>query len=174
MFKWWKNHNEIRATDYTLRLKRRFRECVDVIYQEAGREFLFGGDLVGKSWRQINISLPRTLPDQDIERIAPRLAAALTKLRYEYVIVQVHGTEEVPASEQEGALGKLREMGYEPEVGPEGRTLKLTKRGDWMSPGHEHAKEPALQMMQLINSVRGKRARVKILAKSDSAIADFV
>jgi hypothetical protein len=67
MLEWWKTRNDVRTADYTLRLKRRFREWVHVIDQEAGRDFHFSGELVGKSWSQINISLPKALPDQDIQ-----------------------------------------------------------------------------------------------------------
>ena len=169
MLSWWKPRNEVRTPDYTLRLKSRFRELVDVIYREGDREFVFGGELVGKTWRQINISLPKTLPDQDIQRIVPRLAAALTKLRHEFVISKISGIQVVSETEQAAASAKIREMGYEPEVDADGSQLKLTKGPNWKKPGDKQAREQALQLMGLINAARGKHARVEILAKSDSA-----
>jgi hypothetical protein len=172
MFSRWKSWNQVRTPDYKLRLKPRFRELVDVIYQEGGREFVFSGELVGKTWRPINISLPNTLPDQDIQRIVPRLAAALRKLRHEFVISKISGIQVAPQTEQAAGFTTIREMGYEPEVDVEGSQLKLTKGLNWKKPGDKQAKEQALQMMRLINAARGKRARVEILAKSDSAEGD--
>ena len=169
MFSWRKPRNEVRMPDYTLRLKSRFRELVDVFYHEGDREFVFGGELVGKTWRQINISLPNNLSDQDIQRIVPRLATALTKLGHEFVISKISGTQVVPETEQAAASAKMCEMGYEPEVDAEASQLKLTKGPNWKKPEDQQAKEQALQMMGLINAARGKRARVEILAKSDSA-----
>jgi hypothetical protein len=174
MFSWWKPRNEVRTPDYTLRLKRRFRELVDVIYTEGDREFVFGGELVGRTWGQINISLPNTLPDQDIQRIVPRLTAALTELRHEFVISKISGIEVVPETEQAASSAKILEMGYEPEVDAAGSQLKLTKGPNWKKPGGEPANEQALRIMRLINAARGKRARVEILAKSDSAAVDFL
>jgi hypothetical protein len=174
MFRWWKPRNEVRTSDYTLRLKSRFRELVDVIYREGDREFVFGGELVGKTWRQINISLPNTLSDQDIQRIVPRLAAALTKLRHEFVISRISGIQVVSETERAAGFAKIREMGYEPEVDAESSQLKLTKGPNWKKPEGKEAKERAQQLMRLMNSARGKRARVEVLAKSDSAEVDFL
>jgi hypothetical protein len=172
MFSWRKPRNEVRTPDYTLRLKSRFRELVEVIYNEGDRKFVFDGELVGKTWRQINISLPNNLSDQDIQRIVPRLAAALTKLRHEFMISKIASIEVVPDTEQAAGFAEIREMGYEPEVDAEGSQLKLTKGPNWKKPEGKQAKEQALQMMRLINAARGKRARVEILAKSDSAEVD--
>jgi len=174
MFSWWKPRNEVRTPDYTLRLKRRFRELVEVIYSEGHCKFVFHGELAGKTWRQINISLPNTLPEQDLQRIAPRLAAALAKLGHEFVISKVSGLQVVPETEQAAALAKMREMGCETEVGAEGLKLKLTKGLNWKKPNNEQAKEQALQITQLISAARGKRARVEVLAKSDSAEVNFL
>jgi hypothetical protein len=172
MFSWWKPRNEVRTPDYTLRLKSRFRELVDVIYREGDREFVFAGELVGKTWRQINISLPNNLSGQDIQRMVPRLAAALTKLRHEFVISKICGIQVVSETEQAAAFAKIREMGYELEVDVDGSQLKLTKGPNWEKPGAKLAKERALQLMRMMNAARGKRARVEILAKSDSAEVD--
>jgi hypothetical protein len=173
MLEWWKTRNEVRTADYTLRLKRRFRECVHVIDQEAGRDFHFSGELVGKSWSQINISLPKALPDQDISALDSPVRSRSLATNTSSSECLAPRTEEVPASEQEAALGKMREMGYEPEVGTEGARLEITKTPDWNRPGPQQAKEQALQMMRLIKA-RGKRTCVEILAKSDSAVDDFV
>jgi hypothetical protein len=174
MFDWWKPKNEVRTAEYTVRLQRRFRECVEVIYRDGSREFLFNGELVGNKWHQVNISLPKTLPDQDVQRIVPRLSAALTKLTYDYLITRVGEIEDVPLTEQEAALAGMRELGFEPQVGAQSSTLKLSKAANWKKPDTAQAKEQAQQLMRLVTAARGKRRRIEILAKSDSAIAEFL
>ena len=175
MFDWRKKpKNQVRTPEYTLRLERRFRECVDVIYQEGNAKFQFNGELTGPKWQQLNVSLPQTLPGQDLQRIVPRLASAIANLGYDYLITRPGETQDVPATEQAAALTGMRELGFEPEVGAEGSTLKLNRAANWTNPTSEQAKEQALQLMRLVSAARGKRARVEILAKSAAAVADFL
>jgi hypothetical protein len=186
MFRWWKSRQdstsgvsseariEFRSPGFAVRLKRRFRELVEVIYTDDAGEFVFQGELVGAKWQQINISPPRTMPDEDLRQVLPRLTSALTKLRHEFVIFRVSGAQAVPEAEQAAATAKLREMGYEPEVGAPGSALKLSKSANGEPVSGERAKEQALEISRLFNPARGQRPQVEILAKSESAEVNFL
>jgi len=65
-------------------------------------------------------------------------------------------------------------MGYEPIVSGDRSQITLKKLPTWKPPAIELAKQQAPKMMRLIGAVRGKRSEIEILAKSESANAEFI
>ena len=174
MFGWLKSSSKITTPSYSLRIKPRFRELVEVFYSEDGRKYCLSGERVGREWRQINLSMPRTFPVDDLERVVGNLAAGLRKLGHEFVIYKIGDPLPVPADEQSSAVAKLQEIGYEPVVSASGIQITLEKSPTWRAPALEQAKRQAPELMRLIWAVSGKRPKIEVLAKSESAIVDFI
>jgi hypothetical protein len=186
MFRWWKSRQdstsgvsseariEFRSPGFAVRLKRRFRELVEVIYTDDASEFVFQGELVGAKWQQINISPPKMMLEENLQRVLPRLTTALTELRHEFVIFRVSGAQIVPKAEKAAATAKLRKIGFETEIAAEGSALKLRKSNNWKPVSGERAKQQALEISPLINPARGRCQQVEILAKSESADVNFL
>ena len=170
MFDWLRRRFGKREA-YRVRIKQGFRECVEVVYSEEGRQVSLGGERVGKDWKQINVEMPSSVPEQDLPRILANLSEALSARRVEFVIFRVGEPEAVPEEEQAAAVRGLRAMGLEPISSDDGRRLELRKLPSMQQ---SEAKADAVKMMRLVTGIPGTRRPAEVLAKSAAAIAEFL
>ena len=156
---------EYRGDDFRVRLDPVFREVVSVTHRRHGVTTKLSGEYIGKNWEGIAVQIPIEIEATQAAQIAGDLATAFVGMRFGYVITRKVGVDIVPESERQAALTELREMGYEIEFLSEGR-IRQTKRAG--APRHdiEALRKQAPRMMSLIQSLRGTRQRVEILAKS--------
>jgi hypothetical protein len=170
-----RNRRKVRTSTYSLELSFRSREGVVAIYRDEAGQLVLYGERVGTKWKwtQLNLRIPRDLSSPTVERIVPRLAEALATLRYDFVILRVGPPEPIPEAEMAAAAAQLREMGYEPSISNNG-AVNLQKGANWKKPSLDEAKRRAVELMRLCGTVRGKRGAIEILAKSESANAEFV
>ena len=154
-------------TGVTVKVERKFRECVSVVYREPGRTLTFNGELVGPKWNQINMTVGDEVAS-DASLIA-NLVAEFTRQGHEFVIYRAGKQEPIPQSEGDAARAELRQMGFEVEVSPDGRSVRQTRLPGFSPPSRQEAQQKAVRMMKLLESVRGFRWPLEIVAKSDSA-----
>ncbi|HMD07695.1 MAG TPA: hypothetical protein VKH63_09175 [Candidatus Acidoferrum sp.] len=174
MFGWLKRRpNKVKAANYSIEMRTIFRECMDIVYEEHGHKFYFGGEKVGKKWRQVNLGVPTNLAPEDQYRVLANLGAGLKELGYEFVIFRTGEPQPIPEHEQQAARSELHEMGLEPEVAPDKSTVRLSKLPGWKKPASFDPKEQARRMSRLVVIVRGKCSPIEILARSDAAEIGF-
>ncbi len=173
MFEWLFRRLRSKGKTYNIKLRRGVRECVTARYSENGRQLDFGGEFVGKDWKQINLAAPKELNECELPRVIANLADYLTKRNYEYLIFQMGKPIAIPEAEQANARAELREMGLDPVLNPDG-SIKFEKLPTLSVASESEAQEKAIKMMRLVLTLRGKRAPIEILAKSDAAIVDFL
>src|SRR5262249_6507881 len=101
MFGLFKSRNKFKAEEFSVEIKRTFRECVEVTYAEKTKSFLFTGEFVGTKWEQINLGVPASLPEYDRPRAIANLVEALEQLSLEFVIYELDPAEPVPQSERQ-------------------------------------------------------------------------
>lgn len=172
MFGWFESRKTVKGAGYSVRLQKGTRECVKVVYREAALQLEFGGEFVGKTWDQINLSAPQNVAPEDTPRVLQNLGAALSKMRYEYVIVKTHLDTPHPVEVQEAAIYELRTMGFAAEVRPD-RSVKLTRLPGASTSKPADAQGMGTRMMQLARTASGKRSHLEVLAKSTAAVVDF-
>lgn len=153
--------------NFSVRIEKVFREGVYVVYREHDRELKFSGELVGKKWEEIRVEMTTGLPEEDLRRIVPNLAAGLTKLGYKYSIYRRGEPQTIPEEERRSAVAELGRMGLDVEISAHRNQIKSTKRPDWRRPSQEDAKAMAARMIELTQTARGIRATIEILARSD-------
>lgn len=173
MFSWFSSRTRVREAGYSVELQRTGRECVNAVYREGQLLLSFGGEFVGKEWNQVNLSAPQNLTPENTPRVLQNLGAALTKMRYEYLIVKTHLDPPYPVEEQQAAIYGLRAMGFAAEVRPD-RSVKLTPLQGARPAKPSDAPAAGVSMMQLARIASGKRSHLEVLAKSGAAVVDFV
>jgi hypothetical protein len=73
MFGWLKRRpNKVKIANFSIEMRTIFRECVDIIYEEHSHKFYFGGEKVGKKWRQVNLGVPTNLAPEDQSVLASK------------------------------------------------------------------------------------------------------
>lgn len=174
MLDWFKRRRRFKTEDYSLELRNFSRECLEAVYEEGGAAVVFGGERVGRKWEQINLQAPAGLPEAAYGRVLPNVVAGLEALGYAGLIFRTKPGELIPQAEQEGAIARLREMGMEPTVAPDGSSLQLKRIPGWNRPPGFDGGAHALETMKLVRTAGGKRTRIEILAKSESAVVDFL
>ena len=145
-----------------------------MLYRDEAGSKAFHGDVTGGGNRQLSIGIPQEMNDADVARIVPRLAEGLTTLRREFIIVRVGAEETLPEADRSRAATQLRELGYDPVLSEDGQSVRLTPLPNFQRPTKDAARERGIAMMRLVRTVRGKRAQIEVLAKSESADATFV
>lgn len=173
MFEWSFRRRGSKSRSYKVELRRGSRECVTARYSENGRQLDFAGEFVGKKWKQINLAAPKELNDAELPRVIANLAEYLRKRNYEYVVFRTGEPIAIPEVEQANARAELREIGLEPILNSDG-SIKFEKLPTWSAPSKSEAQERAVKMMRLVLTLRGKRAPIEVLAKSDAAVVDFI
>jgi hypothetical protein len=151
----------------SVRIEKVFREAVYVVYREHDRDMKFSGELVGEKWEEINVEVPKGLPEEDRRRIVPNLAAGLAKLGYKYSIFRKRELQPIPEDERLSAISELGQMGIDVEISADRNQIKQTPRPDWQRPSREDARAMAARMIELTQIARGIRATIEILARSE-------
>ena len=170
----WFNRRNVRAADYSIELRFPGREGLLVLYRDAAGSRTFDGEVTWSVNRQLSIGIPQEMNDAEVARIVPRLAEGLTTLRREFIIVRVGAEETLPEADRSRAATQLRELGYDPVLSEDGRSVRLTPLPNFQRPTKDAARERGIAMMRLVRTIRGKRARIEVLAKSESADGTFV
>ena len=168
----WFNRRNVRAADYSIELRFPGREGLLVLYRDAAGSRTFDGEVTWSVNRQLSIGIPQEMNDAEVARIVPRLAEGLTTLRREFIIVRVGAEETLPEADRSRAATQLRELGYDPVLSEDGRSVRLTPLPNFQR--QDAARERGIAMMRLVRTIRGKRARIEVLAKSESADGTFV
>jgi hypothetical protein len=169
------SRRKLRTSTYSIELRFPGPHGLLVIYRDASGEVIFDGEHVGRGDRaQLNVQVPNDLSSEDVARMVPRLAEGLAALHKEFVILRVGPSRPVPETEKADAIAQLREMGYEPVVSDDASSVKLQPLPNWKKANRGEAQLLAARMMRLTRIARGKRADIEILARSESATAEFI
>jgi hypothetical protein len=94
----------------------------------------------------------------------------LSRQKYQFVVYQRGETQTVPEAERIAAVSELQQMGYAINLSADRQTVRPTRIPGFSPPSLEEAKEQAPRMMKLIETARGVRSSMEILAKSNSAL----
>jgi hypothetical protein len=165
------------TANYSVQIRRGFRECVTAVYRESSGEFLFEGELSGKKWETICLGAPKNLSEKDLSRVVSNLSAALSKLSYEFVIFKRVELGPVPENERQAAIADLKSMGYDLVVNDQNSSIQLRQRQPMNRPGLEETRREAVRQigaLRLARTATGKRHRIDILAKSEAADTSFI
>lgn len=155
-----------RGDEFSVRIQPKFREIVSVIYTRDGEMLNLGGERIGRKWEGIQVGIPPEVEPGRISQIVRDLEAAFQSMGYGYVITAPARTEVVPESERQDAIDELREMGYEVEVSPDRKQIRQKRVAGSVPPTVETARKQAQRMMTLLQSARGMRIHLDIIAKS--------
>src|ERR1700730_921285 len=101
------------------------------------------------------------------------LETAFGAMRYGYVISRTVRVDPVSEAEQEAAITELHEMGFEVERTRDPMGIALIPRSGVPRPDTKTAKRTALRIMSLVQSLRGTRQQVELLAKSKGFAMDY-
>jgi hypothetical protein len=154
----------------TIQFRNRHRECVEVEYRDPNTTVVLDGEFVGPKWKQLNIAISDkiNLGEQTLDN----LVAELRRQNYDFVIYRLGEEEQIPEAERQSALHELTVMGYQVEVSPDRKQIRLSlaDKGTSSLKPRDKTREHGPQMMKLIKNVRGVRRSMHILRKSDSAV----
>jgi hypothetical protein len=154
-----------RGDDFSVRIESIHREVVSVVHTRRRTSLNLSGERIGRKWEGIEVHIPLEVEAAQVSQIVRDLETAFRAMRYGYVIARKAGMDIVPEAEREAAIAELREMGYEIEILPD-RTIRQTHSEGGPRHDRETLRRTAPRIMSLIQSLRGTRQRVEILAKS--------
>lgn len=110
--------------------------------------------------------IPEEVERAQLLQIVQDLETALKAIRREYVILRKAGVEIVPEKEQQAALAELNQMGFQIEVSTDRKQIRQTRKPDAPLLDKAALRKMAPRMMSLIQSLKGTRQRLEVLAKS--------
>ena len=157
---------EYRGDDFSVRVEPGFREIVTIVHTRQPTIRRLEGERIGNRWQGIGLHLPRDLSPADGTQIVRDLETAFGAMRYGYVISRTVRVDPVSEAEQEAAITELHEMGFEIERTTDPRGIALIPRSDVPRPDTKTAQRTAPRIMSLVQSLRGTRQQVELLAKS--------
>jgi hypothetical protein len=164
---------EYHGDDFSVRVEQGFREIVTVVHTRQGTVRRLDGERIGKRWNGIRIHLPREVDPADVPQIVRDLETAFGATHYGYVIFRTVRVDPVPEAEQEAAITELNEMGFDVERSTDPRQTVLTPRSGVPRPDTKTAQDRAPRIMALVQSLRGTRQVVELLAKSKEFATDY-
>jgi hypothetical protein len=147
---------------FALHLVPVIREGLRVEYRRGAVAHDLNAEYVGRRWGAVDIRIPADMPTEQLRCLVADLAIGLQAMRREYVINQTGTPVEVPQDQHDRAADRLRQMGFEPKVLIDNCvTLNRPQLGQRScSPGD------SLEIMNLLHAIRGRRAPIKELARS--------
>jgi len=154
-----------REQDLSVEIEQVFRECIAVVHTHRGIRRRYSGERIGRKWEGLEVHIPADVSADEASQISVDLATAFRAMGYGYVIAHEVGTEVIPDSEKDTALAELRAMGYEIEFLPDGK-IRQTRSANAPKQDIESLRKATPRMMMLIHSLRGRRTRLEVLAKS--------
>jgi hypothetical protein len=155
-----------RGVDFSVRIKKVFRELVSIIYTRGGTSIKLSGQYIGQHWEGIEVHIPRQIEAEQVSRISSDLETAFQAMHRRYLIVGSAGTDVIPEDEREAAIAELREMGWEIEVSPDRKQIRQKRAAGAPPIDAETTRKMALRMKLLIEAIHGTRQRLQVLAKS--------
>lgn len=158
--------NEFRDRNFRVRIESIFRENVSVVHTRDSETINFDGERYGKKWHGIRVYIPEVVERAQLLQIVQDLETALKAMRHEYVILHKAGVEIVPEKEQQAALAELNQMGFQIEVSTDRKQIRQTRKPDAPLLDKAALRKMAPRMMSLIQSLKGTRQRLEVLAKS--------
>jgi hypothetical protein len=164
---------EYRGDDFSVRVEPGFREIVFIVHTRQPTIRRLEGERIGNRWQGIGLHLPRDLNPADVTQIVRDLETAFGAMRYGYVISRTVRVDPVSETEQEAAITELHEMGFEVERTTDPRGIALIPRSDVPRPDTKTAKRMAPRIMSLVQSLRGTRQQVELLAKSKGFATNY-
>lgn len=157
---------EYRADEFSVRIDHGFRELVTVVHMRAGTIRNLGGERIGKGWHGIGIHLAQDVEPEEASKIVHDLVTAFEAMRYGYVISRTAAVDIVPESERQAAIAELGEMGYEVQVSADRKQVSLVPKPGSPRVDKKQSQRIASRMQDVLQSVRGTRHRVEVLAIS--------
>ena len=154
-----------RGVDFQVRLEPIQREVLSVIHTRSGISTNLLAEYIGKKWEGISVHIDPEIENTKATQIVSDLATAFEAMNCGYVIVRKVSVDIVPESEIQAAVGELRKMGFEIEILPDGR-IRQSKVLGAPHQDLETIKKQTPRIMQLMQTVHGKRTRFETLAKS--------
>jgi hypothetical protein len=157
--------HEYRGNGYCFRVKCVVREVVSVEYSRGEYSLTLGGERFGKRWESIAVSIPQDVDREEATQIASDLAIGFEAMNCAYIINRKVAIDIIPEREIQAAIVELKEMGYQIDILPDGK-IRQSKVMGAPHQDLETIKKQTPRIMQLIQTVHGKRTRFEILAKS--------
>jgi len=164
---------EYRGDDFSVKVEQGFREIVTIVHTRQGTVRRLDGERIGKRWKGIRIHLPCDVDPADVPQIVRDLETAFGAMRYGYVISRTVRVDPVPEAEQEAAVTELNEMGFDVERSTDPRQTVLRPKSGVPRPDRKTAQSTAPRIMTLVQSLRGTRQVVELLAKSKEFATDY-
>ena len=158
--------SEYRGDGFSVRIDQGFRELVTVVHTRDGTALKLGGERIGKKWQGIGIHLASGLDAAQVPQIVHDLAIAFEALRYGYIISRTARVDAVPESERQAALAEINELGFEIQVSADRKQVTQSRRPGVPPPDRKTSERIATRMMNLLQTVRGIRPIVEVLAIS--------
>lgn len=141
-----------------------------VIYSDECKKLYFDAEIGrGTFFRcpRIYLRVPKKMPPEDVGDIVPKLALALGKLRYPYVIYRPSELQVTPQQVREAAITRLHQMGAEIDVSQDQVRIRKTAIKYWRRVLGMHSSTTMAQWLRLVGEARGVRENIEILARSD-------
>jgi hypothetical protein len=157
---------EYRGDDFSVRIEPGFREIVSIVRTRQGATRNLDGERIGKRWQGIGVHLPGEVEPTEVPQIVRDLETAFASLGYGYRISRTAAVEAVSDAEQQAALAELNQMGFEVEVSADRQQSSLKWRSGVRLPDTKTIGSTAPRVMSLLQSLRGTRPRIDILASS--------
>lgn len=157
----------VKFPTFSLSVRRVGREGAYVTLKDSGGTKEFEAE-IGRN--QIDVRLPEVLTEDQIASVVPQLAQGFQQLRLEYLIYKIGETQEVSESERSGAIADLHKMGFDTDIAPEGRKVRLTRNQAEKQRPHHHEKVDTRKWMHLMRTAGGRRTTLRILARSGAAL----
>jgi hypothetical protein len=157
---------EYRGDDFSVRVEQGFREIVTIVHTRRRTTRRLDGELIGKRWEGIGVYLPPEVGPGELLQVVHDLETAFGALKYGYVISRTAAVDAVSDAEQQAALAELNQMGFEVQLSTDGNQVSLNWRSGVPRPDTKTAKRTGPRVMSLLQSIRGTRQRVEILATS--------
>jgi hypothetical protein len=140
-----------------------------VIYRDSIRQLEFNAD-IRRGRRlfipEILVQIPTNMPEQDRSVIVPNLVRGLQSLHYQYLVYQKGEPQVIPEQERDAAITELRQMGVEIQTSIQGQVQRAVV-GDWQNTVGKRANIVMPRLMTLMNTAKGIRESIEILARSE-------
>jgi hypothetical protein len=150
---------------FSVRIEPMGREALYVNYKRADTKYSLDGQYIGRGWGGVEVWVPLDIDSVEAQRITQDLKAAFEPMSYGYIIVRQTGVEIVAEPERRAAMEELRSIGWKIEILKDGKIRQTWRQG---APRQDFKtiRKTAPRIMTLLHTIRGRRERFEILAKS--------
>lgn len=141
-----------------------------VSYRDESRQMEFDAQIErGRNFfiPRIRVRVPNHISGPELGTLIPNLAHGLSRLHFEYIIYRRGEPQMIADEEREAAITELRRMGVEIQSTPSQSTIQQAMVGDWRRAVGRHGNSAMPRLLQLMNTARGIRENIQVLADSD-------